>query len=202
MPYRGLFPRNTPYECLEIDQPRNTGMPHVTHLYDGHSFNLPPGSYATVFTSQTLEHSFFPEEMLAESFAVLRPGGRLVLAMPFFWPEHEQPHDSQRFTSFGLIARLEAVGFTVRQVTKTNPGIAAVLQLLIELVERLLRLFVERINSKLLRRTTVQAVRLTLAVPYTALNLVGLAARCLSRNKSSIEMFLDLFVIADKPALS
>lgn len=202
MPYRGLFPLNSPYECLEIDQPRNTGKPHVTHRYDGHSFDLPPASYAVVFTSQTLEHSFFPEEMLAESFAALRPGGRLVLAMPFFWPEHEQPHDSQRFTSFGLVARMEAAGFAVQQVTKTNPGLAAMVQLLIELVERPMRSFLARIGSKRLRKSASQTVRLLLAIPYTVVNLVGLAVRSLPHNEAEIELYLDLVVIADKPEVA
>lgn len=200
MPYRDLFVRNNPYECLEIDQPRNVGKPHVTHLYDGHAFGLPPESFAVVFSSQTLEHSFSPEEMLREAFDVLRPGGRLLLAMPFFWPEHEQPFDSQRFTSFGLTARLEAAGFVVRTVTKTNPGVAAIIQLLIELTERPLRSFIARFRTKRFRRWVSQLVRLGLVVPYTVLNLIGIGARALPRDPAAVELYLDLVVVAEKPA--
>lgn len=199
MPYRELFAQNAPYECLEIDQPRNLGKPHVTHLYDGHSFGLPPESYSVVFTSQTLEHSFSPEEMMKEAFEALRPGGRLLLAMPFFWPEHEQPYDSQRFTSFGLVARLETAGFAVRTVTKTNPGFTAIIQLLIELIERPIRSFLSRIGAKRTRRAVTQFVRLALAVPYTIMNLLGIAARAVPREQTSIELYLDLVVTADKP---
>jgi SAM-dependent methyltransferase len=199
MPYRDLFPKKTPYECLEIDQPRNVGKSHVTHLYDGHSFNLPRENYGVVFSSQTLEHSFFPEEMLLECFGVLRPDGRLVLAMPFFWPEHEQPFDSQRFTTFGLIARLEAAGFNVRQVAKTNPGLSALVQLLIELIERPVRSGLAQVRSKWLRRSLAQLVRAALAFPYTILNIVGASARSVPRRDSSVEMYLDLVVVAEKP---
>lgn len=199
VPYRRFFAQNDPYECLEIDQPRNAGKSHVTHLYDGHAFGLPSDHYAVVFSSQTLEHSFFPEEMLSEAFRVLRPGGRLLLAMPFFWPEHEQPYDSQRFTSFGLRARLESTGFEVLRVTKTNPGLSCLIQLLIETVERPLRSVLTRIPTKRTRRPTTQVLRMLLAVPYTVLNLLGMGLRGLSRDASDVEMYLDLVVVAAKP---
>jgi SAM-dependent methyltransferase len=199
MPYRRCFPKNVPYECLEIDQPRNADKAHVTHLYDGHAFGLPSDHYAVVFSSQTLEHSFFPEEMLSETFRVLRPGGRLLLAMPFFWPEHEQPFDSQRFTSFGLRARLEAAGFEVLSITKTNPGLVCLIQLLMEAAERPLRAVLDRIPGYWTRTLTHQAFRVVLALPYTVLNLAGSILRLVSRYADDAELYLDLVVLAAKP---
>lgn len=200
MPYRSLFLANQPYECLEIDQLRWREKPHVTHLYDGRKFNLAEHVYGVVLCTQTLEHSFWPEEMLGEIFRVLRPGGRLLLTAPLIWPEHEQPFDSQRFTSFGLVARLEKAGFEVRGVSKTNPGLATVVQLVIELVERPLRNFLLRIRQTALRVFVTQGFRLLLALPYFFLNLLGLAANATSRRKSA-EMYLDLMIVAEKPLL-
>jgi len=199
MPYRRFFPGNIPYECLEIDQPRNADKPHVTHLYEGLAFGLPSDRYAVVFSSQTLEHSFFPEELLSEAFRVLRPGGRLLIAMPFFWPEHEQPFDSQRFTSFGLRARIEASGFDVQRITKTNPGLICLIQLLIEAAERPLRAFVARIPGYWVRNLTHQGFRVALALPYTVLNLAGAILRLVSRNANDAELYLDLVFLAAKP---
>lgn len=199
MPYRRFFSDNFPYECLEIDQPRNVDKPHVTHLHDGHAFGLPSDRYAVVFSSQTLEHSFFPEEMLSEAFRVLRPGGRLLLAMPFFWPEHEQPFDSQRFTSFGLRARLEAAGFDVLRIAKTNPGLICLIQLFVEATERPLRAFLDRIPGHWVRTLTHQAFRVALALPYTVLNLAGSILRFGSRYADDAELYLDLVVLAAKP---
>jgi len=111
MPYRGLFTDANPYEGLEIDQERNRANPRVTHFYDGTSFPLAANSYAGVLCSQVLEHSFRPEQLLHECHRVLRPGGALLLTIPFLWPEHEQPWDAQRFTRFWLRQRLEETGF-------------------------------------------------------------------------------------------
>ncbi len=200
MPYRDLFPANHPYECLEIDQPRNQNKQHVTHLYDGHEFGLDSETFAVTFSSQTLEHSFSPEEMLSEMYRVLRPGGLLVLAMPFFWPEHEQPYDSQRFTSFGLKARLDAIGFEDVRVSKTNPGSAALMQLAIEAVERHVRRGLAQISRKSARRVVETLLRASLAAPYFLFGLLATSVRRLARDVGSAELYLDLVVTATKPA--
>jgi SAM-dependent methyltransferase len=199
MPYRDLFPRNERYDCLEIDQPRNQNKAHVTHLYAGLDFGLPAASYSVTFSSQTLEHSFAPERMLSEMHRVLRPGGVLVLAMPFFWPEHEQPYDSQRFTSFGLRARLAAAGFEDIRISKTNPGAAALIQLFIEAIERHVRRLLTRVPSERVSRSMETAIRLLLFVPYTSANIAAWMLRRLSRNVDAVELYLDLVVTARKP---
>ncbi len=199
MPYRDIFAANRPYECLEIDQPRNQNKRHVTHLYEGHEFHLSPESYAVTFSSKTLEHSFARETMLAEMHRVLKPGGVLVLAMPFFWPEHEQPYDSQRFTSFGLRARLEAIGFVDVRVSKTNPGLAALLQLGIEVLERHVRRVLSRCRKKHTQRLAETILRSLLAVPYFGLGVIAALVRRVPQDVDRVELYLDLVVSAKKP---
>jgi SAM-dependent methyltransferase len=140
--------------------------------------------------------------MLSEIFRVLRPGGRLVLAVPFLWPEHEQPFDSQRFTSYGLVSRLESSGFIVQKVIKINPGITAIIQLLIESIERPLRYLRKSNKLVFVKRVIMELIRLLLVVPYLLMNLFGLAARAIPRREDAKELFLDLVVVADKPSMS
>ena len=76
------------------------------------------------------EHVFTPDEFLAEIRRVLRPGGRLVLTVPFVWDEHEQPRDFGRYSSFGLRAILERAGFEIVALRKTTGDSRALFQLL------------------------------------------------------------------------
>lgn len=202
MPYRNLFPDALPYEGLEIDQERTRANPRVTHFYDGHSFSMEANLYVSILCSQVLEHSFAPERLLAECHRVLRPGGVLLLTIPFLWPEHEQPWDSQRFTSFGLAQRLEAVGFELVSLHKTNPGLSALLQLSIEWLESLSRVAFRGIPFPWLRTGMHVLWRLLSALPYTILNLMGALYRSwapLNLHSERTELYLDLVVTARKP---
>lgn len=210
MPYRALFAGAQPYEGLEIDQPRNRVNPRVMHFYDGSTFPLASDHYAAVLCSQVLEHSFSPEQLLAECHRVLRPGGALLLTVPFLWPEHEQPWDSQRFTRFGLTQRLEAAGFRVERALRLNPGLSALSQLAIEWNESMERRLSAYLPSGLPRRGLQLLWRLAMALPYSALNLLGLLSRSmagqdLGRPPAAVagvpwgaELYLDLVVLAVK----
>ena len=111
-PYRSFVPADR-YVGLDIDSPVTRALGVADVLYDGRRFPLPDASFDGVLCSQVFEHVFNPEEFLGEICRVLRPGGRLVLTVPFVWDEHEQPHDFARYSSFGLKALLERNGFEV-----------------------------------------------------------------------------------------
>jgi SAM-dependent methyltransferase len=192
MPYRSLFSSDTSYDGLEIDQPRNRANTNVTHWYDGTLFPIADKSYSGVICSQVLEHSFAPELLLSEIYRVLEPGGRLLMTIPFFWPEHEQPFDSQRFTSFGIISKLEKLGFHDITVVKTNPGLSCLMQLAIEWAESQGRRFHGRLAT---------LWRLAMILPYSIMNLTGFVYRNLpdvTRNRSKAELYLDLVVLAQR----
>lgn len=76
-----------------------------------------------VVLKDVLEHVRGPQRALAEIARVIRPGGRLMLWMPFMYPIHDAPHDYQRFTAHGLVAYLTEHGFEVRDMQPVLKGI-------------------------------------------------------------------------------
>ena len=49
--------------------------------------------------------------MLNEAFRILKPGGAIVLQVPWQWRVHEAPHDYFRYTPYGLKYLFEKAGF-------------------------------------------------------------------------------------------
>jgi len=77
---------------------------------------LPDQIADAVISFSVLEHLCKPEVMLSEACRVLRPGGLLVLQVPFQWWVHEAPHDYYRFTRHGLEFLLNKAGFVGPQI--------------------------------------------------------------------------------------
>jgi SAM-dependent methyltransferase len=74
------------------------------------------GIFDSVILKDVLEHIGDPEAALAEIARTLRPGGRLMLWMPFIYPIHDAPYDFQRLTEHGLGRRLASHGFDVEDL--------------------------------------------------------------------------------------
>jgi SAM-dependent methyltransferase len=65
----------------------------------------------TVVSLSVLEHLCEPQTMLNEAYRILKPGGNIVLQVPWQWWVHEAPHDFYRYTPFGLKYLFEKSGF-------------------------------------------------------------------------------------------
>lgn len=112
-PYRAALTAATDYIGLEYDSPDNRVNKRADIYYDGQTIPLEDASLDGVLSTQTLEHVPNPERIVGEWARVLRPGGHLLLTVPFIWPEHEMPYDFQRYTANGLRALLEKSGFEI-----------------------------------------------------------------------------------------
>ena len=78
------------------------------------------GDADLVLATETLEHVDRPDAFLAEAHRLLKPGGRLVLTVPFAARWHYIPHDYWRFTPASLRMLLEDAGF--REVVVNGRG--------------------------------------------------------------------------------
>jgi SAM-dependent methyltransferase len=85
----------------------------------------------TVTAFQVMEHLPEPGFFLSECYRILKPGGNLLITVPFMWHLHEAPHDYFRYTCYGLeyllkknrfanIAIAENTGFWQMWVLKFN----------------------------------------------------------------------------------
>jgi ubiquinone/menaquinone biosynthesis C-methylase UbiE len=63
-----------------------------------------------------MEHLREPQTMLNEAYRILKPGGTMVMQVPFMWWVHEAPFDFFRFTRYGLQYMFEKAGFGDVQV--------------------------------------------------------------------------------------
>jgi len=60
-------------------------------------------SFDNVVSFQVLEHHPNPQKLISEMFRIVKKKGYILLTVPFLGGIHEEPHDYQRFTKYGLI---------------------------------------------------------------------------------------------------
>lgn len=94
--------------------------------------HLPFGddSFDVVVCFEVLEHLADHTSALREAARVMRPGGRLLVTVPFLYPVHDAPYDFQRLTEHGLLRDLHDAGLTVTFLSKTGHAISAATLLL------------------------------------------------------------------------
>ena len=79
--------------------------------------SLPDASVDSVMAFHVMEHLCEPEHFLTEIRRILKPGGFVLIAVPFNWHLHETPHDFFRFTPFCLNYLLKKNDFERIDVT-------------------------------------------------------------------------------------
>ncbi len=70
------------------------------------------GTFDACLNIVTLEHVRDPGQVVRELGRTLKPGGRLLLAVPQDWEVHQSPNDYFRYTRHGLRTLLQDAGFT------------------------------------------------------------------------------------------
>ncbi len=59
-------------------------------------------SFEIVLCMVVMEHLEDPKVAIAEIYRVLKPGGKILVSVPFLFPIHDSPNDFWRFTKYGL----------------------------------------------------------------------------------------------------
>jgi SAM-dependent methyltransferase len=127
VPYRGFFGDDVEYVAADL-----AGNPHATlELNPDGTVPLPDDSFDAVMSTQVLEHVDDPALYLAESFRVLRPGGRLLLSTHGTFVYHPDPDDYWRWTRAGLQKVVRDAGY---EVTRFE-GIVGLISTGIQLVQ-------------------------------------------------------------------
>jgi len=81
-------------------------FPGVGILGDAGNLPFRDSCLSGVLCTELLEHVLRPDRVVSEIHRVLRPGGVLVVTVPFLYPFHRDPVDFHRFTEDGLRALL------------------------------------------------------------------------------------------------
>ena len=112
---------------------------------DGQQLPIAAASVDTVLLLDVLEHLPRSSDCLAGIARVLKPGGRLVLQVPFLYPPHDEPYDFRRWTVHGLRQLAAEHGFVVVEETMNGrPAETAALLTNLALAHTALRWLAEK----------------------------------------------------------
>jgi SAM-dependent methyltransferase len=115
-------------EYIGLDYPTTAVVMYGTRpdvFADGSALPFVEASFDTVLLLEVLEHVADARAVLAEIARVLKPGGLLLLSVPFLYPLHDAPHDYRRFTAPGLEAAVRRAGLLATQARPRNAGFEA-----------------------------------------------------------------------------
>ena len=91
---------------------------HIVNLVADIRYELPLANNTCdiVMLSNVLEHTPTPQILLNECYRVLKPGGRLIGAVPFLAHVHQEPYDYMRYTHYMLERMMKEAKFEDTQV--------------------------------------------------------------------------------------
>ena len=109
-PYRELF-AHCDYLTQDWPSSPHAGGRGADVVADLRDLPLADGEFDFVVCTEVLEHLAEPAEALRELRRVLRPGGGLLITVPFVIELHEEPYDFFRYTPHALRHLLTDAGF-------------------------------------------------------------------------------------------
>lgn len=105
MPYREEMSARGTYLGVDIDGPADLTADLCRRI------PLTKAGADCIAALFVLEHLARPHVFLSECFRILKPGGSLLLTVPFQWQVHGHPDDYWRWTESGISRALRAAHF-------------------------------------------------------------------------------------------
>ncbi len=142
-------------------------------LADGAGLPLVDASVDTILCLETLEHVRDPIQVVREVARVLRPGGTLILSLPFLYRIHSAPHDYWRFTSHQVERMIREAGIQTVRINQLGRFFTVICDMVKQVVAE--------IRSPLLRWCLWGAIALPAGI-LVALEQDGMGERSASLN--------------------
>jgi SAM-dependent methyltransferase len=127
-PYRSLFENCKEYIGVDFEPIEASKNPNVDVFYNGKDIPFEDKKFDCIFCTEVVEHLFNLEEILEEFHRVLKDDGIVILTFPFAWPEHAQPYDFARYTSFATQHIFDKKDFKIVKYEKTGHFIQVIFQ--------------------------------------------------------------------------
>lgn len=109
-PYKPIFRYTAKYIGIDFKKySKNDNNAEKPDLYFESNYEktlrLPfsNSSYNHTVAFQVLEHHKQPEKLISEMYRITKNRGYILLTVPFLGGVHEEPHDYQRYTKYGLV---------------------------------------------------------------------------------------------------
>lgn len=139
-PWREWLPPTASYYGIDVGNAGEFGMQGgregITY-YDGRTIPFPDGNFDGAICIEVLEHVPEPQALLEEIMRCLRPGGVLLLTVPWSARRHHVPFDFHRFTRERLLDLMQASGFDDVVVSERGTDMDAIASKLVVLTLRL-----------------------------------------------------------------
>jgi SAM-dependent methyltransferase len=137
MPFRALLGPGAGYTGIDVPNAQAFSMGSSSDIiaFDGRVIPFPDASFDHVLCTEVLEHVEEPSALISEMLRVLRPGGTIMVTVPFSARVHHAPYDFQRFTRFRLAILFH--GFNEVEVEERGDDLAVIANKLVVVAARL-----------------------------------------------------------------
>jgi SAM-dependent methyltransferase len=134
-PYASYFAHAKKQRACDFDGKRGP----VDFVCPADQVPLPDASLDSILCTEVLEHVPDPDAVWSEFRRLLRPGGKVLLTTPMYWPPHELPHDFYRYPEHGLRRLANNAGFEVMKLIPRGGVWALLGQIMVQVMPQYLR---------------------------------------------------------------